>query len=231
MACANNNSNTCNSRPGNAGNKLRTYKLFKRTYQTEHYCNIIMPKCHRSAFAKFRCGVAPLRLETGRYEGLPVNERICPFCRAYVENETHVIINCETYECVRESLFQTAVRVCPDFNLLTEKMIFLFSNSSMIRECAKACWLILQHRSALSYKYFLFYFFLMYCLHTYFPFWIELRILISCTLMFEPCMILFYTYILFPGKSVSDGLQERPFRVPLGLFMCGSGVLLFLFVR
>ena len=111
---------------------------------TNHYCKIIMPKCHRSAFAKFRCGVAPLRLETGRYEGLPVNERMCPFCRVYVENETHVIINCQTYECVRESLFQTAVRVCPDLNHLTdeEKMIFLFSNSSMIRECAKACWLI-----------------------------------------------------------------------------------------
>ena len=146
--------NRNNSRSGNAGNKLRTYKLFKRTYQTEHYCKIIMPKCHRSAFAKFRCGVAPLRLETGRYEGLSVNERICPFCRVYEENETHVIINCETYECIRESLFQTAVRVCPYFNLLTdeEKMIFLFSSSSMIRECAKACWLILQRRSALLYK-------------------------------------------------------------------------------
>ena len=98
--------NSNNSRSGNAGNKLRTYKLFKRTYQTEHYCKIIMPKCHRSAFAKFCCGVAPLRPETGRYEGLPVNERICPFCRVYVEYETHVIINCETYECVRESLFE-----------------------------------------------------------------------------------------------------------------------------
>ena len=133
--------NSNNSRSGNAGNKLRTYKLFKRTYQTEDYCKFIVPKCHRSAFAKFRCGVAQLRLETGRYECLPVIERICPFCRVYVENETHVIINCETYECVRESLFQTAVRVYPDFNLLTdeEKMIFLFSNWSMIRKCAKAC--------------------------------------------------------------------------------------------
>ena len=87
--------NSSTSRSDNGGNMLRTFKLFKRTYmyQTEHYCTVIMPKCHRSAFAKFHCGVAPLLLETGRYEGLPVNKRICPFCRVYVENETHVIIN------------------------------------------------------------------------------------------------------------------------------------------
>ena len=30
----------------------------------------IRPKLQRSALAKFRCGVAPLRIETGRYERL-----------------------------------------------------------------------------------------------------------------------------------------------------------------
>ena len=59
----------------------------------------------------------------------------------------------------------------------------------------------------------------MYILHTCFPFWIELRILISYPLMFEASMILFYTHIQFPGKSVSDGLQERPFRVPCA-YLC-----------
>lgn len=146
--------NSNNGRSGNGGNKLRTYKLFKNTYQMEQYCKTIMPTNHRSAFAKFRCGVAPLRLETGRYEGLPVHERICPFCRTDVENELHIIIKCETYETIRESLFHKACVVYPDFNVLTdeEKMIFLFSNQLMIRECAKTCWLILQRRSALLYK-------------------------------------------------------------------------------
>ena len=118
------------------------------------YCKTIMPTSHHSAFAKFSCGVAPLRLETGRYEGLPVHERICTFCQTNVENELHVIIKDETYETIRESLFQKARVLYPDFNILTdeEKKIFLFSNQSMIRECAKTCWLILQRRSALLYK-------------------------------------------------------------------------------
>ena len=60
---------------------LRKYKLVKTEYETEQYVRMIMSKSHRYAFAKLRSGVAPLdlRIETGRYEGLRVNERICPF--------------------------------------------------------------------------------------------------------------------------------------------------------
>ena len=49
-----------------------------------------MPFCHRSALSKFRCGVAPLTIETGRYINLPVSERTCPFCKDLVETEMHV---------------------------------------------------------------------------------------------------------------------------------------------
>ncbi len=71
-------------------NKLRTYRIFKSEFKTEDYCKMILPLSHRSAFAKFRCGVAPLRIETGRYENLDVRDRLCPFCVNNIENETHV---------------------------------------------------------------------------------------------------------------------------------------------
>jgi hypothetical protein len=35
---------------------------------------------YRSTYAKFRAGVAPLGIETGRYERLEVNERLCFNC-------------------------------------------------------------------------------------------------------------------------------------------------------
>jgi hypothetical protein len=59
------------------GNKLRTYKLFKQDFCTEPYLEYKMPLKYRSAYAKFRCGVAPLRVETGRYERKAVHERTC----------------------------------------------------------------------------------------------------------------------------------------------------------
>ena len=70
-------------------------KLLKDDYHTEQYCKILMSQSHRAAFAKFRAGVAPLRIETGRYEGLPQSRRVCPFCPAYVEDEYHVIFDCD----------------------------------------------------------------------------------------------------------------------------------------
>ena len=53
---------------GQGGNKLRTYRTFKQEHGTEPYISSILPSRHRSSYAKFRCGVAPIRLETGRYE-------------------------------------------------------------------------------------------------------------------------------------------------------------------
>ena len=107
-----------------------------------------MSHSYRSACDKFRCGVAPLRLETGRYEGLPVKDRKRPFCPVHVESEMHVLLKCEQYTYLRENLFHKAIPVRPDFNVLSdnEKFIFLFSNQNMIRACSKACWLILQRR-------------------------------------------------------------------------------------
>ena len=60
---------------GKSGNKLRTYKLLKNEYTTEHYCKIFLPRKHKSALAKFRIGVAPIKLETGRYENIAVDNQ------------------------------------------------------------------------------------------------------------------------------------------------------------
>ena len=61
---------------GRGRNKLRLYKTFKQNYSVENYCKMILPVRHRAAFSKFRCGVAPIRIETGRYEGLTEDLRL-----------------------------------------------------------------------------------------------------------------------------------------------------------
>ena len=76
---------------------------------------MMLPQSHRSAFSKFRCGVAPIRIETGRYKGLAENLRICPFCNL-VENEIHVLIHCHLYEDLRETIFKKALECEPHFH-------------------------------------------------------------------------------------------------------------------
>ena len=44
-------------------NKLRTYKLFKSEFKPEPYVTMIMSRSNRSGLARFRCGVAPIRIE------------------------------------------------------------------------------------------------------------------------------------------------------------------------
>ena len=133
---------------GRGNNKLRTYRLFKNYFSPEKYCEIIMPPRHRAAFSKFRCGVAPLKIETGRYSGLPVSERKCPFCDS-VEDESHVILDCYLYNDLRETLFDRASVLDHNFMNLTkqDKLVFLFTNTNMIRICAKTCLNILQRRA------------------------------------------------------------------------------------
>ena len=54
------------ARNGNGGNKLRQYRTLKTEYKTETYVTCLMPRAYRSALPKFLCGVAHIRIETGR---------------------------------------------------------------------------------------------------------------------------------------------------------------------
>ena len=83
--------------PYDVGKKIRNYKLFKTTFETELYLSKTITHRYRSAFAKFRCGVAPLRIETGRYENKEVNERVCFICNDQIEDEKHVLLACPLY--------------------------------------------------------------------------------------------------------------------------------------
>ena len=79
-----------------------------------------MPFSHKSAFAKFRTGVAPLRIETGRYEGISETERSCIFCEDSVEDGIHVLLQCPLYSEIRSELVQYAQIANVNFSSLTK---------------------------------------------------------------------------------------------------------------
>ena len=114
---------------GQGHNKLRTYRLFKKELKIECYIKDILNHKHRSALAKFRCGVAPIWLETGRYECLDINQRICPICNYEVETEEHVLTRCPAYIDYRNDLYTASNNVNDDFNTLNDcdKMCFILN--------------------------------------------------------------------------------------------------------
>ena len=142
------------ARRGNGQNKLRTYRTYKSSFETETYVKVLMPFAWRSSIAKFRTGVAPLRLETGRYEGLAVNQRTCFNCNESVESEQHVLLNCPLYEDLQQTMFNQAFNINSGFYSLSdeEKLIFLFTSKDMIKTVAKTCKDILDRRRRFLYK-------------------------------------------------------------------------------
>ena len=145
---------TSNTR-GNRGSKLKIYRKFKIIYETERYLILpTMSRSRRSALAKFRCGVAPLRIETGRYEGLRIDQRLCFNCKTTIESEQHVLLECPLYNDIREELYNNVTKVYTNFHLLDdiEKLCLLMSCVKLIQFTAKACNNILVQRRRYLYQ-------------------------------------------------------------------------------
>ena len=90
---------------GNIANtaKLRTYITFKEEYKTESFVELVHNRQHRSAIAQFRCGVLPLKVETGRYMNIPPEFRLCTFCaNNSPETEIHFLLYCNKYDALRQ---------------------------------------------------------------------------------------------------------------------------------
>ena len=78
--------------------KLRTYCKWKSSFKVELYINLNLPRHHRSVLAQSRSGSLPLYIETGRYRGIKLEERICSFCNmGTVESESHFLLDCDLY--------------------------------------------------------------------------------------------------------------------------------------
>lgn len=88
------------------GNKLRTYRTFKKVYQFEQYLSDITCIPKRINLTKFRVSNHRLRIESGRYEKLDVKERICQYCTlGEIDDEDHFIFNCQFHTEDRKMLY------------------------------------------------------------------------------------------------------------------------------
>jgi hypothetical protein len=113
------------------GNKLRTYRTFKNTLEPESYLDLNIPRYQRSAYAKLRCGVLPLEIETGRYSNTPLENRVCKLCTMQVlEDECHFLLDCPLYADYRDTIYQKALEIDDNFldKSKQDKMCFLLSS-------------------------------------------------------------------------------------------------------
>ena len=134
--------------------KLRTYITYKQEYCTELYVTLVNNRSHRSALAQFRSGILPLSVETGRFNNIPLEYRLCIFCDSnHLEDETHFLFHCSFYNNLRIELFTQATSMCLDFPNMsnTEKLYFLMSRD-IVKQTAKYIFLAFSKRRLTLYR-------------------------------------------------------------------------------
>ena len=89
--------------------KLRTYIAFKTDFYTEKYVKKYICKRKRSLFAQLRVGILLFEIETGRYRGIAIEERLCHFCKSLVEDEVNFVGVCPLYATERFRLYTSII--------------------------------------------------------------------------------------------------------------------------
>lgn len=85
--------------------KLRTYRTTRVGLQPGSQVTCLLTKRHRSLISQIKCGILPLRIESGRYNREALEVRICQLCDAnQVESEFHFLFDCEHYVNERQEL-------------------------------------------------------------------------------------------------------------------------------
>jgi hypothetical protein len=57
--------------------KLRLYRLYKERVSPEQYIFKNMPIYYRQSLARLRSSTLPIRIETGRLDKIPLNDKVC----------------------------------------------------------------------------------------------------------------------------------------------------------
>ena len=86
--------------------KLRTYRLVKDKLETEAYLKVNMNKYNRFLISRLRSGVLSLKIESGRFQRIPADKRICEMCGVEPETEFHFLFNCGQLKEVRNQFEQ-----------------------------------------------------------------------------------------------------------------------------
>ena len=65
----------------------------------------------RRTLLKLRIGCHNLRVEAGRYDKIPLDERMCPLCSgSKIEDETHLLLDCQRYSSMRDTFLSKIER-------------------------------------------------------------------------------------------------------------------------
>lgn len=81
----------------NMSSSSNIYKIFKTTFEQSNYINVLSPilcKCLMS----YRTRNHRLPVEVGRWQSIPLNERLCSYCESDIGDEYHYLLVCNNFK-------------------------------------------------------------------------------------------------------------------------------------
>ena len=89
--------------------KLEFYNTFKTEYTPSYYLDLTKKITNRKSLVKLRIGNHKLIIESGRYDQIPRENRLCPSCRSSeIEDETHFLFKCPKCSIQRDEFYNKA---------------------------------------------------------------------------------------------------------------------------
>ena len=194
--------------------RARFYRVVKPQHQLSKYLQCVTYKPHRMALSRFIMSSHCLCVETGRWrrpDPIPYERRYCASCRNKIEDEYHMLFECELYDELRNTLIPRYFRTRPSMFKLIE---FINSASNkQIRGLAKFVYNAFKIRSNLvwptgnhsicAYTFELFMLLLTFC-----SCFVWFHALVTDLLPCWPCVFLSYLYISrLYGPVASKAIQ------------------------
>ena len=86
--------------------KLNFYYKIKTNYSPSVYLDLTRKNRSRKTLVKLRISSHKLRIETGRYDNIPREERLCNLCNCNrINDETHFLLDCPSFSSIRDMFF------------------------------------------------------------------------------------------------------------------------------
>ena len=83
--------------------KLNFYYKIKMNYSPSVYLDLTRKNPSRKTLVKLRISSHKLRIETGRYDNIPRDERLSNLCNCNkIEGETHFLLDCQRFSSIRD---------------------------------------------------------------------------------------------------------------------------------
>ena len=130
--------------------KLRTYLEIHDFENIQTLAKSELSRYQRSLLSQLKFGILPLKIETDRYQGVPVEERICKLCTSNaVEDTYHFMFSCTALQDTRDRAID---QLNIDMNLINAPdMLNTLLNKENILNCGKYVEMLYRKRQSIVY--------------------------------------------------------------------------------